>query len=249
MMNQTIQTMLEHRSIRKFKEEPLKTEELDLIIDSARSASTSSYLMAYSMIGVTDPMKKEQLAKISNQPYVKDNGHFILFLADYHRHMVHATDAEKEVMAENVQSTEYFMIATVDATIAAQNAALAAESLGIGICYIGSIKRDMDLVSDLFDLPDHVIPLFGMAFGYPDEKQDIKPKLPKEAVYYENSYIKDEDQFKNLSTFNEQIETYYRSRATNKRDDRWTTQVIKNLHNSRNDRLTPFVKEKKFNSR
>lgn len=248
-MNETLTTILEHRSIRKFKDMPIEADQLDLIIDAARSASTSSYLMAYSMIGVTDPKKKEQLAAISNQPYIKDNGHFVLFLADYHRHMVTATREEKQVIATNVQSTEYFMIATVDATIAAQNMALAAESLGLGICYIGSIKRDMDLVNQLFDLPEHVIPLFGLAIGHPDERQEIKPKLPKRAVYFENSYPSDEEQFTYLQQFDSETEAYYQSRSTNTRSDRWTQQVIQNLHNKRNDRLTPFVKEKKFNNR
>ncbi|SDC46909.1 FMN reductase (NADPH) [Pelagirhabdus alkalitolerans] len=248
-MNDTLTTLLEHRSIRAFKDTPLKDEEINAIIDAARSGSTSSYLMAYSMIGVTDPEKKRKLASISNQSYIEKNGHFILFLADYHRHMIHANKEEKDILSKNVQSTEYFMIATIDATIAAQNATVAAESLGIGACYIGSIKRDMDLVNDLFDLPEHVVPLFGLALGYPDEKQDIKPKLPKNAVYFENSYASDEQQKSELEKFDETITTYYQSRQTNKRDDRWTTQVIEKLHNQRNDRLTPFVEEKKFNTR
>lgn len=248
-MNQTIDTILNHRSIRKFKPEPLKQEHLALILDAARSSSTSSYLMAYTMIGVTDAEKKRALASISNQSYIKDNGHFILFCGDYHRHMLKANEQEKETLAYNVQSTEYFMIATVDATIAAQNMTIAAESLGIGACYIGSIKRDLDLVNELFHLPEHVVPLFGLALGYPDEQQEIKPKLPKEAVYFENTYKDDEAHMAALDQFDQTIETYYRTRSTNQREDSWTKQMVKTLHNRRNDRLTPFVKEKKFNNR
>ncbi|GEN57529.1 FMN reductase (NADPH) [Halolactibacillus alkaliphilus] len=248
-MNSTIDTILSHRSIRKFKSEPLKQAQLDIIIDAARASSTSSYLMAYTMIGVTDPDKKRALASISNQSYIEENGHFILFCGDYHRHMLYASDKEKAVMAQNVQSTEYFMIATVDATIAAQNMTIAAESLGIGVCYIGSIKRDLDLVNDLFDLPEHVVPLFGLALGYPDEQQEIKPKLPKDAVYFENSYKDDPSHKDVLAQFDQTIEAYYRTRSTNKRTDSWTNQMIKTLHNERNNRLTPYVKEKKFNNR
>lgn len=248
-MNHTINNILNHRSIRKFKPEPLSQTHLDTIIDAARSSSTSSYLMAYTMIGVTDPKKKEALASISNQPYIKDNGHFILFCGDYHRHMLHASEEEKQTMAYNVQSTEYFMIATVDATIAAQNMAVAAESLGIGVCYIGSIKRDLDLVNELFHLPEHVVPLFGLALGYPDEQQEIKPKLPKEAVYFENEYLDDLSHQSALKQFDQTIENYYKTRSTNQRDDSWTKQMVTTLHNKRNDRLTSFVKEKKFNLR
>lgn len=200
-INATIDTILSHRSIRKFTSEPLEQAQLDIIIDAARASSTSNYLMAYTMIGVTDPIKKRALASISNQPYIEENGHFILFCGDYHRHMLYASDEEKAVMVHNVQSTEYFMIATVDATIAAQNMTIAAESLGIGVCYIGSIKRDLDLVNDLFDLPEHVVPLFGLALGYPDEQQEIKPKLSKDAVYFENSYKDDSSHKDALAQF------------------------------------------------
>ncbi|WP_067839885.1 oxygen-insensitive NADPH nitroreductase [Amphibacillus sediminis] len=248
-MNETIKTIVNHRSIRKFKPKQLSQEEIDTIIHAASYASSSSYLMAYSIIGVTDQDKKQALANISGQPYIAENGHFLIFCADYHRHMLHASNEDKELIANNVQSTEYFMIATVDATIAAQNAALAAESLGLGICYIGSIKRDMDKIDELFGLPDHVIPLFGLAIGYPDEEPEQKPRLPKDAVYFENHYPTDQNQAERLTEFDRTIHTYYQTRTTNKRSDQWTKQVIKHLKNPRGERLTPYIKEKKFNTK
>lgn len=163
--------------------------------------------------------------------------------------MIEASDDEKAIISENVSSTENLLIATVDATIAAQNAALAAESMGLGICYIGSIRRDMDKVDQLMKLPEHVIPLFGIAIGYPDDNPEQKPRLPQKAFYFENEYANDQIQAEQLAIFDQKIEEYYLSRSTNKRTDHWTKQVIENLKKPRGARLTPYLQEKKFNKK
>lgn len=248
-MNETIETILNHRSIRKFTDQHLTDVQVETIVNAASYASSSSYLMAYSIIGVTDPEKKTALAAISGQPYIAENGHFLLFCGDFHRHMIHANPADKAIISENIRSTENLLIATVDATIAAQNAALAAESMGLGICYIGSIRRDMDKVQELFQLPDHVLPLFGLAIGYPDDHPEQKPRLPKEAFYFENVYGSDQLQAEQLKKFDENIEHYYQTRTTNKRTDRWTKQVIENLKKPRGARFSDYVNEKKLNQK
>ena len=88
------------------------------------------------------------------------------------------------------------MVALIDASLAAQNAAIAAESMGMGICYIGGIRNDLEAVSELLGLPDRVIPLFGLAVGYPEGNSDVKPRLPFQAIYHEDSYQKEEEKMK-----------------------------------------------------
>lgn len=86
-LNKTIETILNHRSIRSFTDERLTEEEVLTLIKSAQAASTSSYVQAYSIIGVTDQEKKAKLAELAgNQPYVEKNGHFFVFCADLKRH-------------------------------------------------------------------------------------------------------------------------------------------------------------------
>ncbi|WP_112180692.1 MULTISPECIES: oxygen-insensitive NADPH nitroreductase [Paraliobacillus] len=248
-MNETLETLLNHRSIRSFKDKTLTQEELDIILEAASYASTSSYLMAYSIIGVTDQDKKAQLASISNQPYIEKNGHFLLFCADFHRHIRNTSAEEYENMRVNLENTEHFLVATIDATLAAQNAAIAAESMGLGICYIGSIRNDIDKVDALFQLPEHVVPLFGMAIGYPDAQPDQKPRLAKPAFYFENQYISTNDEANYLQKFDEKISDYYQNRTTNQRNDSWTDQMKHALSTPKRARISTYVKEKGFNKR
>lgn len=119
-------------------------------------------------------------------------------------------------MKDNLESTEQFIVAT-DAALAAQNTAIAAESMGLGICYNGSVGNNIKHANDLLDLPDHVIPLFAMAVGYPDHQPEVKPRLPIEVVYHENKYVIGDEQKKLVMEFDEQLKSYYQNRTTNKK--------------------------------
>ncbi|MGB4944465.1 MAG: nitroreductase family protein, partial [Trichococcus flocculiformis] len=187
-MNEMIARILAHRTVRDFEERPLSPEQIETIVRSAQAASTSSFVQAYSIIGVTDRDKKHALSKIArNQHFVAENGHFFVFCADLHRHDVIGKMEGKDV-ADSLESTEKFMVSVVDASLAAQNAALAAEAMGLGICYVGGLRNDLEKVSELLKIPDKVIPLFGLAVGYPASVNDQKPRLPFEHIYHENEY-------------------------------------------------------------
>ncbi|WP_082234376.1 oxygen-insensitive NADPH nitroreductase [Halobacillus massiliensis] len=243
-MNSTIATILNHRSIRKFKDTKLTEEQIHTIINAAQQASTSSYMMAYTIIGVTDEKKKEALAQVSGQPYVKNNGHLLVFCADLHRQTHSAENLED--MQENLENSEHFLVSAIDAALAAQNAALAAESMGLGICYLGSLRNNLAKVDKLLALPQHVIPLFGMAIGEPDHQPEIKPRLPLKAVYFENKYEDHEDA---IRSFDEQIKAYYQSRASNQRIDTWTEQMHRRFSNTIRMDVTDLVQKKGYNKR
>ncbi|QAS51265.1 oxygen-insensitive NADPH nitroreductase [Halobacillus litoralis] len=243
-MNETIETIHKHRSIRKFKDTAITEEQLDAILSSAQQASTSSYMMAYSIIGVTDEKKKAQLAEITGQNYVKDNGHLLVFCADLHRHTLNATPEQYEQMTPNLENSEHFLVSAIDAALAAQNAAIAAESMGLGMCYIGSVRNQLDRVDEILSLPKHVIPLFGMVLGVPDAQPDQKPRLPKQAIYFENEY---RDHKETLNEFDESIAAYYQSRKTNTRHDSWTDQMLRRFTNPMRMDVTGIIKNKGFN--
>ncbi|MCA1012647.1 oxygen-insensitive NADPH nitroreductase [Halobacillus halophilus] len=245
-MNQTIETILNHRSIRKFKDIPLTDEQLDTMLSAAQQASTSSYMMAYSIIGVTDPEKKEKLAEITGQKYVKDNGHLFIYCADLHRPAMMASDEEYEQMLANLENSEHFLVSSVDAALAAQNAAIAAESMDLGICYIGSIRNNLSQVDELLSLPKHVIPLFGMVTGVPDHQPERKPRLPQKGIYFENEY---KDSTQAVETFDAQIKEYYQSRSSNNRIDSWTDQMLRRFTTPMRMDVTDLVQKKGFNKR
>ncbi|RSD29172.1 oxygen-insensitive NADPH nitroreductase [Mesobacillus subterraneus] len=249
-MNPVIETILQHRSIRRFKEKKLDREKIEMIVKSAQAASTSSFIQAYSIIGVTNQAKKDKLAELAgNQAYVAANGHFFVFCADLHRHKV-IGEMEKENLDESIESTEKFMVALIDAALAAQNAALAAESMGLGICYIGGIRNDLKGVKELLKTPEYVVPLFGLAVGYPDQETDLKPRLPLEHVYMENEYQQDRQKFEEqLKDYNETTSDYYRERTGGKRADTWTGQMAGMLGRKSRMYMKEFIEEQHLNKK
>ncbi|MBY7143801.1 oxygen-insensitive NADPH nitroreductase [Virgibacillus sp. NKC19-3] len=247
-MNTTVETILNHRSIRKFKSEKLTKDQIHTIVKAAQQASTSSHVMAYTIIGITDENLKAELSAVSGQPYVKDNGHLFVFCGDLNRIYQQASIEEQSQMQESMESTEQFIVTTIDAALAAQNASVAAESMGLGICFLGSLRNDITRVSNLLKLPEHVIPLFGLAVGYPDQDPEIKPRLPLEVVYQENEYATDK-QHALIRDFDNQLTSYYQNRSSNTRTDTWTEQMIRKYSHPIRMDVTPFMKDKKFNKR
>lgn len=249
-MNETVELILDHRSIRFFENEPLTDEQINTIVSCAQAAATSSYVQAYSIIGVKDPLKKKTLAELAgNQPYVENNGHFFVFCADLHRHALIGEQEEKNVLP-SIESTEKFMVAVIDAALAAQNAALAAEAMGLGICYIGGIRNNLEEVKKLLKTPERVIPLFGMAVGYPSKITDLKPRLPLEHVYHEEEYQQDETLYMNqLKEYDELISAYYENRTGGRRKDRWSEQIANMLEKQSRMYMKEFVQKNKLDLR
>lgn len=247
-MNEVIETILNHRSIRKFEDKPLTQFQIEKLIASAQAASTSSYIQAYSIIGVTDKEKKEKLAELSgNQAYVSENGLFLVFCADLYRHEVIGRMEEKD-LDESLESVERFMVAVVDASLAAQNAAIAAESMDLGICFIGGIRNNLTEVKKVLNTPERVIPLFGLAIGVPLKETDKKPRLPMAAVYYENEYQQDESKIvTELEEYNRVIKQYYTDRTKGKRQDTWSEQMAKMLERPSRMYMKEFVQSNKMN--
>ncbi len=246
-MNQVIETILDHRSIRKFEDKPLSKEQIRLIVESAQSASTSSFVQAYTIIGVKDKEKKKKLAELAgNQSYVEHNGHFFVFCADLYRHEV-AAEMENKNVAQSLESTEKFMVAIIDAALAAQNGVLAAESLGLGACYIGGIRNNLEEVRKLLNIPTKVLPLFGIAVGFPAQNPDKKPRLPFDHIYHEDGYQEDLDQYKHeLLQYNEEISAYYDERTKGKRKDTWTEQMTNSLITPKRTYMKEFVQKQGF---
>lgn len=246
-MNPTLEVILEHRSTRSFSPRKLTKAEIELIVSAAQSASTSSYMQAYSMIGITNENKKKELAEITGQSYVANNGYLIIFCADLNRLSFFAKREEFEALKPNLENTEHLLVASIDAALAAQNAAVAAESMGFGICYIGSIRNQMERVGTLLNLPEYVIPLFGMVFGEPTENPEKKPRLPKRAVFFENEYEKDISNA--VLNFNENVHQYYQNRSKNQKLDNWSDQMIRRLKKPIRMDVSDYVQKQGFNKR
>ena len=246
-MNTIIEKILDHRSIRSFEDSPLSEEQIHTIVECAQAASTSSYIQAYSIIGVTDPEKKAKLAELAGpQSYVEKNGHLFVFCADLYRQDI-VSEMEGTDVTESLESTEKFMVACIDAALAAQNAALAAESMDLGICYIGGIRNHLQEVSDILNIPHRVIPLFALVVGYPKNRSDKKPRLPQSNIYHENGYQEDKQEFINqLGGYNATISDYYEQRTNGKRKDTWTGQMAGMLEKKSRLYMKDYVEKQGF---
>jgi FMN reductase (NADPH) len=238
-----INLLKNHRSIRKFTEEKLSDETIRMLVEAAQSASTSSYVQAYTIIGVTDPEKKKALKEISTQPYVENNGHLFVFIADYRRHRELSEEKHAPI---NFHLTEQFIVGTVDAALAAQNLAVAAESIGLGICYIGSLRNDMAKVIEILELPEGTFPLFGMVAGHPAHDGSVKERLPFEAVYHENTYQPLEATKEDIENYDARVSAYYKERTGGKRDDSWSDQVVGMLNKKQRLDVDEVVKKQGF---
>ncbi|GAB6106768.1 oxygen-insensitive NADPH nitroreductase [Fusibacter bizertensis] len=238
-MNQTLELMLSHRSIRKFTDQLVNERELDIIIRAAQAAATSSFLQAYSIIDVKNPEIRAKLRTFcGDQEYVEKSPIFLVFCGDTHR--------IKNVCDSSYESgwTETFIIATVDAAIAGQNAMLAAESLGLGGVYIGGIRNHAQEVSDLLKLPEEVYPVFGMCLGYPAQDPEVKERLPKEIVYHVDHYTELDEA--TLEAYDTHISDYYIKRTKGKIKDTWSEAVSKKFKQEKREHMLKFLQDRGF---
>lgn len=187
-----MQKMRQHRSIRRYRPEPLPAGMLECIISSAQMASTSSYLQYYTVVAVEEVDRKVRLATLcGDQEHIRQSPTFLAFCADLHRLK---RICELEGTQIQTRYMEAFLIAAVDAALFAQNVALAAESLGLGLVYIGAIRNNPAQVIAELALPDLVFPITGMCLGYPAEEPAHKPRLPLPAVLHREQYRVDQMQ-------------------------------------------------------
>lgn len=188
-MNQTIKELFDRRSVRVYTDRKIPAEEKQLILQAAFQAPTAGDQQLYTIIDVTDPEMKQKLAvSCDNQPFIASGEMVLVFLADCRKWYDSFRDADCE---PREPGTGDFLLAVCDTLIAAQNAVVAAESLGIGSCYIGDIMEQYEYHRDLFHLPDYVFPAAMLVFGYPTEQQLARKKPPRakpEYVVYENAY-------------------------------------------------------------
>ena len=189
-MNETIQVLMNRKSIRVFEDKEISPEIKDIILAAAMRAPTGGNCMPYSIIDVTDQSIKDKLAETcDHQPFIAQAKMVLIFCADYHRWY------RKFKMAgcEDIPAPELsnMVLATEDAVIAAHTACIAAESLGIGSCYIGDIMENCEEQRRLLCLPDYVFPAAMLVFGWPTEQQKQRPKperCEQKHIVHENTY-------------------------------------------------------------
>ncbi len=225
--SETLELLLSHRTLRGFSSAPLPANTLETLVAAASSASTSSNLQTWSVVAVTDHDTKVELAKVgANQKYIVECPLFMVWIADLSRN--NRLGREEGMHLEGNDTLEMMLMASLDATLAAQNAAVAAESIGLAMCYIGGLRNDAARVAELLHLPPGAFAVFGMCVGTPKPgaPSEVKPRLPQSIVLHRETYkVGDE---KALRTLYDQ-----RMGVFSKRNDMamqtWTQRVVQRL--------------------
>lgn len=186
-MNDTLNTLLNHVSVREYLDRKVDDETLNLILKAACSGSTMGNMQLFSIIVTRDEAMKQKLAPFHfNQPMATQAPLILTFCADFRRFNQYCAFRNADTEAySNLQSYHW---AVIDALIAAQNACVAAESLGLGFCWLGTITYNVDKFVEILNLPKHVIPVACIPMGYPVAKPALTKKLPVDALVHFETY-------------------------------------------------------------
>lgn len=190
-----IVTMMSHRSVRAFLPKPLAEGVIETMVAAAQSASSSGALHQWSVIAVTDPALKQRLADTiaptvptDRIPWIEEAAAVLVWVADLSRsEAIVKEQGGDPVVLDYLDS---FLMPSIDAALAAQNAAIAAESLGLGLVFLGVMRNAAKEISDMLNLPSRSFVTFGMAVGHPDTERPsaIRPRPALPVVLHENTY-------------------------------------------------------------
>ncbi len=187
-----IEAMLRHRSTRAYSKQPLAPGTVETLVAAAQSAPTSSNLQTWSVVAVEDAGRRGRLSQLAaDQAFIRQAPLFLVWVADLSR--LGRLGAEHGRTLDGLDYLEMFMVALIDAALAAQNAVVAAQSLGLGSVYVGALRNHPDEVGAELGLPPNAFGAFGLAVGHPDPAvaTAVKPRLPQALVLHRERYAID----------------------------------------------------------
>jgi nitroreductase len=238
----TQQLQLNHHSVRRFLPRPLDPGQLESIIHCGQAAATSSFIQAYSVIRVTRPEARAAIAEAAGgQVWIEQAPEFLVYCADLHR--INGA-CERSGKGELEGFSEHGLAAVVDVALMAQNVLLAAESQGLGGVFIGGIRNDPQVVVDQLALPALVTPLFGMCLGWPNESNEVKPRMPVGFVLHQDRY--QEVSSERIALYDEKMAAYYASRGSNIKLSDWSNAVATAMQGKKREHMLDFLHSRGF---
>ncbi|BDR52819.1 NADPH-dependent oxidoreductase [Bombiscardovia nodaiensis] len=225
-----ITTLLERRSIRRFSPEPIDPEIVETLERAAQQAPTSGYLNDWSALRITDPQFKARLAHIGEQGYIAQAPLLYVFIADEHRNIsiAQAKGVDVNDPEFTINASYRFTQAQNDAVLALSAMETAANSLGLGCVVLGSLLNDVNGLIDLMHLPKYTYPVLGLAIGKPAQAPAIKPRMPRAAQFFDNTYPADDGEIMEaMKEFDQKVHHYYDLRQADRPVDAFSDQVAK----------------------
>lgn len=228
--NQTIQTLLNRRSIRSFKNEPISEDNVKTLEAAAQRAACSQFLNDWSAIKITSKDFKQKLSKLGNQTYIATAPLLYVFIIDQHRNAAIARKNGIDADGNDFTlKTGYrFSQSQNDAVLALHAMETAAESLGLGCVILGSILNNIPDLIELLKLPKYTYPVLGFAIGKPDQRPELKPRMDSSMQFFENEYPSSDDVLlEKLAEFDERVHKYYDLRNADRPVDAFSAQIAK----------------------
>ena len=186
MENSVLDFVFSRRSIRKFKRKPVSRRLIEKIVEAGQRAPTACGMQAYSFILISDNRLREEIySAIGKQKCMEEAPVWIIVCADMARQLklFEVLDIKTEL-----GPLGKFIPSVVDAALVAENMIIAAEVLGLGSVFVGSVWAEMKKIADNLGLPKNVVPIVLVCLGYPDESPPLRPRWPLKAVLQENKY-------------------------------------------------------------
>lgn len=184
--NQIVNEIFNRKSIRKFKSKKIPKETIIKIITAGQNAPTGGGTQVYSLIIVTDQLKKDNISKlIGRQQFMTDEALWIMICIDWARQY-----ELWEMLGLDIKFGELTELwrGLMDAMLVAENLVIAAEIYGLGSCFNGGVRMRMTEIKDILKLPENVLPVLLLCIGIPDEDPPVRPRWPIEAILHENEY-------------------------------------------------------------
>ncbi|MDO5026754.1 MAG: nitroreductase family protein [Tissierellia bacterium] len=238
--------MLNHRSIRAWKKDPIEEDLMAKFFEIANRTSTSNGMQNASIIRVKDPEKRRELAEVAGQKYLQDCPELLIFVADCYRNVsIMKEKKSQEILANDA---DRFFQGWTDASLMAQSIAIAAESCGIGIVYFGSILNDAKKTIEILKLPENTFPVVGLGMGYPDQEPQLKPRMDVAEKVFVDEYKKSKSYLEDLKDYDQEMKTYYDLRNAKKALDAFTDQVVdkNDKHVAKRSEIFEVIKEQGF---
>lgn len=245
-INNMIEKQLQHRTIREFKDESIPKEVFNTLMEVARRTATSNGTQQFSIIHVTDTEVKKEIAAVCKQEYVARATELLIFIADQYRN--DRIIKEMGSSTENAADMDRFFQGFTDACLAAQNVVNAAESINLGVVYLGSVLNDSKRICEILKLPKLTFPVVGLGIGYPNQSPQLKPRFENRLRVFENSYIIFDNYLEEIKDYDEEMTSYYDLRDANKRVDCYSEQVVAKISNSilKRQEILNIIKEQGF---
>ena len=247
-MKDVKETLLQRTSVRRYEREAIPEETMNFIFDAVRNTPTSYNGQQFSVIDIDDQTLKEELYALTNQKQLKTCNRLLIFLADYNKIRLLAEKKSLQWPAIN-DCLDGVFLGIIDASLAMMSAVVAAQAAGLGTNCVGYLRTvDPAKLAEILHLPKGVFVVCGLALGIPREQPDLKPKEPRNLMFFKNRYRHDNDELmKELEEYDETVKNYNATRSGGTSTNDWVAHILDYYDHATHYRLMEYLRNQGFN--